>query len=190
MDSILAFLNQPIVLTLITLIVGSYLLNLVAERRSRRDKLRDQAIDFLTDASNYIGAIAPNIYAHLRTGKMETSPEMFEGLKDLFTRRMSIQVGSQAYLESETFYLKYFRLMGEFPGVIESLRALEQGEDAAGVMQRAKEHIERLQVQWPLEGEAIHPQTGEPVDALILWMDLVMHRMTDLITSHLEKAMR
>jgi hypothetical protein len=115
---------------------------------------------------------------------------MFEGLKDLFTRRMSIQVGSQAYLESETFYLKYFRLMGEFPGVIESLRALEQGEDAAGVMQRAKEHIERLQVQWPLEGEAIHPQTGEPVDALILWMDLVMHRMTDLITSHLEKAMR
>lgn len=191
MDPILAFLNQPIVLTLITLIVGSYLLNLVTERRSRRDKLRDQAIEFLTDASNYIGAVAPNIYAHLRTGNLKTSPEMFDGLRDLFAKRMSIQVGGQAYLKSDDFSLKYFRLMDEFPGVIESLQALEQDEDASGmVVQRAKEHTERLQVQWPLEGEAIHPQTGEPVDALILWMDLVMHRMTDLITTNLEKAMR
>lgn len=190
MDSILAFLNQPIVLTLITLIVGSYLLNLVAERRSRRDKLRDQAIDFLTDASNYIGALAPIIYAHLRTGKAETSPEMFDGLKDLFARRMSIQVGSQAYLQSDAFYLQYFRLMDEFPGVIEGLQALGRGEDAQGVIQRAKQHSDRLQALWPLEGEPLHPQTGEPVDALILWMDLVMHRMTDLITLNLEKAMR
>jgi len=190
MDSILAFLNQPIVLTLITLIVGSYLLNLVAERRSRRDKLRDQAIDFLTDASNYIGAIVPNIYAHLRTGRMETSPEMFDGLKDLFSRRMSIQVGSQAYLQSDAFYLQYFRLMDEFPGVIESLRTLGQGGDAKEVNQLATQHSESLQALWPLEGESLHPQTGEPVDALILWMDLVMHRMTDLITSNLEKAMR
>lgn len=190
MDSILDFLNQPIVLTLITLIVGSYLLSLVAERRSRRDKLRDQAIQFLTEASNYIGIFVPHIYEQLRTGNLETTTEMTEALKNLFTNRMRIQVGSQAYLKSEHFYQQYFQLLDEFPGVLESIQALENGEDAEKIVLRAQNHCKQLLESWPLEEESLHPPSGEPVDDLILWMDLVMHRMTDLISSNLRAVMR
>lgn len=189
MNSILEFLNQPIVLTLITLLVGSFLLDLVAERRSRRDKLRNQAIQFLTEASNHIGELAPHIYEQLRTGKLETTPEMAEGLKELFSRRMSIQVGSQAYLQSPEFSLRYLELLNEFPGVIESIRMLERGGDVQEALAHIRRRISRLRETWPLPDEALHPQTGEPLDALILWMDLVMHRITDLITSHLRAVL-
>jgi hypothetical protein len=80
MDAIFYFLNQPIVLTLITLIVGSYLLNLVAERRSLRDKLRDQAIEFLTDASNHVGLLVPHIYEQLRTRNLKNDSENGRGI--------------------------------------------------------------------------------------------------------------
>lgn len=190
MDTVLDFLNQPIVLTLITLIVGSYLLNLVAERRSRRDKLRDQAIQFLTEASNNIGMFVPHIYEQLRLGNLETTTEMTEALKNLFTKRMRIQVGSQAYLKSEQFYRQYFQLIDEFPSVIESIQALEQGEDAEKIILRTQKHSKQLLENWPLEGESFHPLSGEPVDELILWMDLIMHRITDLISSNLRAAMR
>ncbi|MGD2026542.1 MAG: hypothetical protein PVI99_01890 [Anaerolineales bacterium] len=160
MDAIFYFLNQPIVLTLITLIVGSYLLNLVAERRSLRDKLRDQAIEFLTDASSHVGLLVPHIYEQLRTRNLKTTARMAEELRNLFAKRMSIQVGSQAYLKSEHFYRQYFQLLNEFPGVIESMQTLEKGEDAEKIMRRAKKHISQLLETWPLEGESLHPQSG------------------------------
>lgn len=189
MNTILEFLNQPIVLTLITLLVGSYLLDMVAERRSRRDKLRNQAIQFLTEASDYIGELAPHIYERLRTGNLENTPEMEEGLKKLFSRRMSIQVGSQAYLQSPAFSRQYLELINEFPAVIESIRILTQGGDAQVVLAHIQRRSRRLRETWPLPDEALHPQTGEPLDALILWMDLVMHRITDLITAHLRMVL-
>lgn len=189
MDSILEFLNQPIVLTIITLLVGSFLLDLVAERRSRRDKRRDQAIQFLTEASNYIGELAPHIYERLRTGNLESTPEMAAGLKTLFSRRMSIQVSSQAYLQSPEFAHQYLELLNEFPGVIESIQALETSGDAEDILPHLQRRSDHLKDIWPLPGETLHPQTGEPVDALILWMDLVMHRMTELITSHLRAVL-
>lgn len=189
MDSLLEFLNQPIVLTIITLLVGSILLDLVTERRSRRDKLRDQAIQYLTEASNYIGDLTPQIYERLRTGNLTATPEMADGLKNLFSRRMSIQVGSQAYLQSPEFARQYLELINEFPGVIEAIQKVERGEDADDILLGIQRHRDRLRETWPLPGEALHPQTGEPVDALILWMDLVMHRLTDLISSHLRAVL-
>jgi hypothetical protein len=85
---------------------------------------------------------------------------MAEELRNLFAKRMSIQVGSDAYLKSEHFYRQYFQLLNEFPGVIESMQTLEKGEDAEKIMRRAKKHISQLLETWPLEGESLHPQSG------------------------------
>ena len=52
MESIFEFLNQPIVITLVSLIIGSYAISLITERRASRNKLRDQAVDFITEAGN------------------------------------------------------------------------------------------------------------------------------------------
>lgn len=111
MDSILAFLNQPIVLTLITLTAGSYLLGLVTERRARNNKLRDVSIDFFTGAGEIINSLVPPIYAHLRTGSTRTDDAILHGMASMFSRRMRIQVGSQAYLKSTEFAKRYDQLL-------------------------------------------------------------------------------
>lgn len=107
MDSVLHFLNQPIVLTLITLTVGSYLLSLITERRARKNKLRDESIDFLTEAGESINSLVPHNYAHLRTGSIQTDDAILDGMTRLFSKRMRIQVGSQAYLRSDKFPKRY-----------------------------------------------------------------------------------
>ena len=59
MNSIIDFINQPIVISLITITVGGYLLNLISDRRSMNDKLRDKSIEFITNAGNNI-----NVFFH------------------------------------------------------------------------------------------------------------------------------
>ena len=43
MDRLLTFLSQPIIVTLLSLLIGSYLFTLLAERRAKREKIREKA---------------------------------------------------------------------------------------------------------------------------------------------------
>ena len=88
MNAIIEFINQPFFVSLLTITVGSYLLNLITDRRSRNDKLREKSIDFITNAGNNINNFYPRIYEQLRRGKVEISRAISEGLRDLFSTRM------------------------------------------------------------------------------------------------------
>ena len=186
MNAIFDFLNQPIILTVISLIVGSYLLSIVAEHRSRKNKLRDQAIEFLTEAGDIITKIVPHIYEQLRTGNITVTQGITNELKELFSRRIFIQVGSQVYLKSDTFHMQYFRLLDEISAVIVHMTALEQGADEEDAVAKIQEFQTRLVNAWPLATETLDPNTGKPVDELIIWMDMILHRATYLLSSHLK----
>lgn len=190
MNAILDFLNQPIVLTLVTLIVGSYLLSIVAERRSRNDRLKDKAIEFLTDAANTINAFVPLIYRQLRTGKLAVDQAIEDGMTDLFTKRLGIHVGSQAFLKNEQFAFKYFKLLDELASVVVLLTELEQGSDAEEIVKKVRVNRKRILEEWPLANESFSPETGQPADELILLMDVILHRITDLFSKNLKEVMR
>jgi hypothetical protein len=183
-------MNQPIVLTIVTLLIGSYLLNAITERRARRDKLRDKAIDFITEAGNTINRFVPHIYSQLRTDNLAFDQAIQDGLKDLFAKRMGIQVGGQAYLKTDEFHQLYFRLLDEIVGVVNCISELERGSDAEKIVQEVRASRDLLRDSWPLEDESLGSAAGRPVDELILWTDTIMHRTTHLLVSYLESVMR
>ena len=189
MDSVFDFLNQPIILTLITLTVGSFLLSLVAERRARNDKLRDKAIEFLTDAGDIISQFVPHVYGQLRTGSTNVDDALRIAIKDLFAKRLGIQVGSQAYLRSETFLSQYYQLLDQLMAVVVCMTELEQGGNTEETLLKIQEHSRRLGDSWPLADESLPPSTGRPVDELILWMDMILHRAAQLLSKHLKAAL-
>jgi hypothetical protein len=189
MENFLELLNQPIVLTLVTILFGSYLLSVVADRRARKIKLRDEAIQFLQDAGNHINQIFPLIYRNLRTGVIQVDHHIEKGLTDLFSKRMSIQVGSQAFLDSEFFYNQYFELLDQIAAVIVSMSAYEPDAREKVIAQIKKSRLQ-LSEDWPVRNEALILESREPVDEYIAWMDMIMLRTTELLSTHLEAAMR
>jgi len=190
MNSILDFLNQPIVLTLVTLTVGSYLLSLVAERRARNDRLRDETIGFLTEAGNSINEFVPHIYAQLRRERIEIDQAIHEGLKNLFARRGSVELGSQVYLKSEEFFQRYCQLQDELAAVVACITELEQVGDSEEAVLNIQQRRQRLGDSWPLANESPGPNAGRPVDEFILWMDMITHRTTHLLSSNLKSVIR
>ena len=57
MDKLLTFLSQPIIVTLLSLLIGSYLFTLLAERRAKREKIREKAIQLIEEVSSDLNAV-------------------------------------------------------------------------------------------------------------------------------------
>lgn len=188
MNSIIDFINQPIVISLITISVGGYLLNLISDRRSINDKLRDKSIEFITNAGNNINTFFPLIYEQLRRGKIEISPAMVDGLRILFSTRMSVQVGSQVYLKSDDFHLKYFQLLDEIAAVVNCISEYKEGNPSEDTVSEAQRYRQRLIESWPIPDDPPSSNDNQPVQALIIWMDMIVRRTTHLLTLNLKKV--
>jgi hypothetical protein len=190
MNSALELLNQPIVLTILTITIGSYLLSVIADRRARNNKLRDEAINFLREASDHINNIFPLIYRQLRIGSVDVDQALEEGLTALFSKRIGIQVGSQAFLGSEEFYNQYFHLLDEIAAVIVAMAAFNDSSDKETTLKQVRAKRASLRQDWPMENDAETGDSLQPADEYIAWMDMIMQRTTHLLSTHLEAAMR
>lgn len=190
MNAIIEFINQPFFVSLLTITVGSYLLNLITDRRSRNDKLREKSIDFITNAGNNINNFYPRIYEQLRRGKVEISPAISEGLRDLFSTRMSVQVGSQAFLKSDVFHLQYFQLLDELVAVVTCISVHEQGSPKEETILKAQRHRKHLGESWPIPDDPPDSNSDQLVEELIKWMDMIVRRTTHLLTLNLNEVIR
>ncbi|MGK2959536.1 MAG: hypothetical protein ACSLFB_14335, partial [Acidimicrobiales bacterium] len=148
MNLIIDLLNQPIVLTLLSLIIGGYLLSLIADRRARKDKVREKAIEFLTEVGDDINIVASLIYEQLWTEDAQDSSILKEKIGVLFTKRISVQVKSQAYLNSEDFYRQYNLLVWEFEGVRYFLSKLETEDIPEQIIIQIQKRRNRLNESW------------------------------------------
>jgi hypothetical protein len=190
MDSVLNFLNQPIVLTLVTLAIGSYLLDRITERRARDEREKQQAIEFITEAANNINRFIPHIYGPLRSGIALSDQAMDDALKELMSSRMSVQIGSQAYLKSDEFFGQYFRVLDQIVDVVMCIRELNQDDDTDQVVEKIRMKREQFLRAWPMDRDRQIPERGSPIDELILWMDMVMERTSRLMVTNLKAAMK
>ena len=190
MESAFEFLNQPIVITLITLVIGSYTISLITERRSRRNKLRDKAVEFITEAGNTFNKFIPHLYGRLRAGRIEWDQDLDDELKELFSKRMWIQIGSQAYLKSETFHLQYFQLLDEVMDFVPCFIEIASSGETEQLSQSVREHRDRLISTWPLDDEVLASSEQGAKSELILWLDAIMHRVTALLVESLASVLR
>lgn len=189
MESAFEFLNQPIVITLFTIVIGSYAISLIMERRARRNKLRDQAVEFITEAGNSINQFFPHLYGRLRTGSLEWDQTLDKELNELFSKRMWILIGSQAYLKSETFHTQYFQLLDEVIDVVQSFGDLVSDGDSEELSKKIQENRIRLVSIWPVEGEVLSSSSEGASDELIIWLDAIMHRVTALLVESLDSVL-
>lgn len=187
MTSIIEFLNQPIIVALITLSVGGFLLDMIADRRSRKNKLRDEAIEFLTETGNDINSVVSTMYGHLEGHNSESYLKLVEGFTRLYAKRMSVQIGSQAYLNSEEFHQHYDRLLKELESV--ALYLDKEQDSSEQIISKIQERRNRLGKAWPIENETQQASANEPTDELMLWMDMILYRTPHLLSNNLRSVL-
>ena len=189
MNSVFEFLNQPIIITIVSLVIGSYAISLITEKRARQNKLRDQAVEFITQAGNNINHFLPLLYSRLRTGRIHWDQTLDDALTELFAKRMWVQIGSQAYLRSETFYQRYYQLLDEIMKLVQKFHILEQKGEGQSLAEEIRSQRESLVRTWPLKDEDFSAAGGGAASELITWLDAILHRVTDLLVQHLDAVL-
>ena len=102
MDKLLTFLSQPIIVTLLSLLIGSYLFTLLAERR---EKIRDKAIQLIEEVGSDLNAVFSRTIGRIKLGdfNVERDSPLTEKKGLLFTKRFSVRIRSESYLKNKDF---------------------------------------------------------------------------------------
>lgn len=183
-------LNQPFVTTLLTLIVGGYLFGRITERRARKDKIREQAIEFLEEAGNDMNWVLSRLYGRIRTKSFGMDATIDEKRRELFTKRFSVRIKSKAYLKSDEFWEKYESLTFEIDRIVRFIGSHSTADESEKLLAEIQRHQQRVVTDWPLTGEMLDSKRDPPWNELENWVMMVWNRAVLLLTRNLEAVMR
>ena len=192
MDDIFAILNQPFILTLLSLTLGGYLFRLLSDHRARKETIRDKAIEFLTEVGENINSVISKLFWHINNEKPHVWKN--EGLKkeigELISNRMGVQVKSEAYLKNSDFYEKYVYLVWELYFVRGTIGELINEYDLDQIMVRIRQRKEKLNETIPLEDEVLIQRGNQPYNEIASWTQMILNRAATLLSSHLKATLK
>lgn len=192
LERVIVFLNQPIILTLVTLAVGGYLLNIISDRRARKLKLQEKGIEFLEDVGNNFNAVLSKLAGIIRSGKISTTSisKLNDRIGILFKNRFSVRIRSAVYLKSNDFSRKYELLMWELRHIAEFLATISKSYQKDEIVTQIKEHQTRLAEMWPYTDKPSSQSFEPPYDELWAWRGMIWKRAIDLLSTHLQKTLK
>jgi hypothetical protein len=190
MREFLTFLNQPIVGTLLTLAIGGYLFSRITERKTRKDKIREQAISFLEEVGNDMNWILSRIFGRIRRKDFGVDATIDEKRVELFEKRFSVRIKSKAYLESKDFSEKYEAITFEISLIVKYIRSLSTTYDLGKVITDIQKHKERIAADWPLTEEELESKREPPWNELETWAEMIWNRATLLLSTNLEVVIK
>jgi hypothetical protein len=192
MEQLLTFLSKPIIITLLTLTIGSYLFTRLTERRAKKDKIREKSLQLIEDVGSSLNSVLSLIHGHIRNSNFEiqkTSP-INEKRADLFTKRFSVRIRSKAFLQSDEFWQKYEQLTFEIDRIVRLMMALSENYDLEEVIKRIKDNQERFSQSWPFEERSRHSQYPPPSNELVIWADMIWDRSIWLLSQNINVILR
>ena len=182
----------PLLNTLLTLLIGGYLFSRLTERRAKKDKIREQAIQLLEEVGNDLNSILSLIYGRIRTGNFDIAKDspIEDKRSGLFTKRFSIRIRSKAYLGSEEFWQKYERLTFEIDRIVRFIASLSKGYEPAKVRTEIQGRKKRLEEDWPFEGKPFVSKYDSPSNELEEWTHMVWDRAIWLVSTNLQAILK
>jgi hypothetical protein len=192
MDHFLTLLSKPIVLTEVTLTIGSYLFNRLTELRSKRDKIRENALQLLEEVGNDLNSIISLMYGHIRTSNFDIRKDslVHEKRGGLFTKRFSVRIRSRVFLQSEEFWQRYEQLTFEIDRIVRLMGSLSETYDVADVIKRIEEHRNGFAKDWPFEERSTTSKYPPPSNELVKWTDMVWDRAVWWLSENLNIILR
>jgi hypothetical protein len=167
--------NQPLVLTVLTLLISGLAFAYLSDRRAKQSKRLEQAVGFVNEVGADLNAVVTPLFRYIRMGnhedKQPTSDQEREKIRSeqeklfsrvsksiprLFEKRVSVSVKTKAFLplKCRRFSQKYVRLCQELDRILDKLQDIGKSTEARTYddeIKGIKELKKKLNDEWPLE---------------------------------------
>lgn len=190
-----AWYDDQLFNTLVTLGLGTLIVNWLKTRWRREDKKRDKTLEFLESTGDRLNHLLSLIFNSLLTHNLsdERIAELRALRRPVFEKRFSVRLGAEALLGAPEFSGNYDILANQLFALIEVLPRKAKGEDEAALVAEIGRRMAELAEEWPSEPSASavhrHPQVqGDEVLAEIQrWARMIWQRALELISGPLRK---
>jgi hypothetical protein len=139
--------KHPAVVALVSVALGTWLFGHMSYRRSHRDAMRQQAIEFIDQISVALNAALSSLYRGnwdrvllpTREAGVADSMSVDSRIHDLFKLRMPMHVKSIVYLGGGDFDATYKKMISELASILTALRHGNEPRDTVEERLRAVE---------------------------------------------------
>ena len=188
MDQVLGFLNQNIVVTMLSILLGGYLLNRIAESRARTQAAQTRILEFLETIGTDLNKAMTSLFREVRLGDLEDpeSSKFMDDIASLFGKRFIVKIMSQTHMKNTTFSDKYVSLCRELREIGAMLLAIREGSTSDGPDAVAVKHTEELDQTWPVVGDKNeYKDVDRKYRKTAMWLDAVWIRAEELVQSQM-----
>jgi hypothetical protein len=208
-ESIPFLLNQPVFLTLITLLAGGYIFSRVNERKARRDKRLEKAIEFIDEIGKDLNATLTVIFRYIRLGNYEGEiiesyeekerlaknrkeflSDLEQKVPTLFAKRLSVEIKSKTFLKDKQFSIDYNDLVREIERIFQMVRRYKDSNDIDAYLTKINENRARFKSQWPLKEKIPDRKLKPPFKQLNDWTEMIWSRTVSLLSSVLKTSLK
>lgn len=184
------FIETPIVNTLLTLAIGGFLFKWISDRRAKRDKIREKALEFLDEIAQELNSVISMTFGKIRGEAFLQEDEPLRDQKDeLFTKRFTVRIKGEALLNDPELTNKYDLLVWELNDLINLLYQSAPNEiNMAALSQNIQARMQQLKTHWPLDNELIPEQElTELFQDFLQWNNMIYERAIDMLTSNMKR---
>jgi len=185
-------LKHPLLITLISVIIGSGLFNYLTEKRARENARVQQEIEFINETANQINAAIINVYGIIHSDSIssydiETVDSAIGGLDD---NRMNVKIKSMAYFSDTSFYDNYISIQEELDDMSRYLESVQNNSfDSIKDLSYIKTRILSLQNEWKLN-PVTKTEHESPFKELYIWTELIEDRTESILSDALKKSIK
>ena len=176
------------------MLIGSYLFTLLAERRAKREKIREKAIQLIEEVGSDLNAVFSRTIGRIKLGdfNVERDSPLTEKKGLLFTKRFSVRIRSESYLKNKDFWRKYDYLVFEINKIITVMKSIAEVEDVQEIIREIKENQQRLFHEWTVDEERYKSKSNASSlsDELEVWHRMIWDRAVWLLSTNLKAELR
>lgn len=203
--SAIGLLNQPIVLTVLTLAIGGLLFGILSDKRTRKAKQLDKAIESVDEVAADLNSVFTPLFRYIRIGNDEDrqpsadlSPDrsailadLRENIPKLFAKRLSVSTRTNAFLPRRCrhFSVGYVRLCQELGKILDVLQEVTTDKESQADVKRIQDFKNDFARAWPFRHEPTHRQLKQPFKECDDWAEMVWSRSTDLLAFTVKKIL-
>ena len=189
MENLLEILEHPLLITIISVIIGTGILGQMAYRRSRRDVIRDKSLSFLEETASSFNQPMARIFYVIRNCKASVPEDIRKKSGDLFVKRLHVRVISRSFLKNKKFYKSYDGITWEIRNLLNKIEVLESHPEADISIDISK-RLSELENLWDMKVKPSKEGLPEPYHSLMNWANMIWRRIDIVLSTEISKVLK
>lgn len=171
---VIEFLAHPLIVSIMTILLGSFCLDRINKRREKREKKVDGAIKLAEDISTILNTDLTYMFLQIRNQSFDLLPNFIDASAVAFKKRLKFKIRIQTYFEDDVLFYDYNNIIKEISSIKQSIERYSR--KPIEEKQFIEKRIESLQAEWQISSYKIEPLT-EPFNLYFSWAQIVWYKV-------------